>query len=196
MKFRRSCYIWGLPGSGKDAFFHAWSNLTRHPAIIKSVKPGSDIEAWFFSRAFNDKGTYWEEGAVLPALRDGFITSSGRRIPYLFLVSDLDRADRSQAEYLRLITDTIQGRIDGPAGKTYDVLSQTIVVATGNTAGAGDERGRMISANPMDASLMERFNARFQFHWMNWEDESEIVQAKFPILFQRCPSALAKIGEV
>ena len=194
LKFHRSLYIWGLPGSGKDAFFHAWSAMTRWPAIIKSVKPGSDIESWFFSRAFNEKGTYWEEGAVLPALRDGYTTKTGRKVPYMFLVSDLDRADRSQAEHMRLITDSIQGRIDGPAGKTYTVFPGTIMVATGNTAGAGDERGRMISANPLDASVMERFNARFQFHWMDWKDESEIVRSKFPILFQRCPSALDKIG--
>jgi len=195
LKQHRSVYIWGLPGSGKDAFFHAWSAMTRWPAIIKSVKPGTDIESWFFSRAFNDKGTYWEEGAVLPALRDGYLTASGRKIPYMFLVSDLDRADRSQTEHMRLIMDSIRGRIDGPAGKVYDVLAGTIVVATGNTAGSGDERGRMVSANPLDASVMERFNARFQFHWMDWEDESEIVKTKFPLLFQASPSALTKIGD-
>ena len=192
--FHRSQYIWGLPGSGKDALFHAWSAMTRWPAIIKSVKPGTDIESWFFSRAFNEKGTYWEEGEVLKALRDGYRTSSGRVLPYLILVSDLDRADRSQAEHMRLITDSIQGRIDGPAGTTFTVLPGTIIAATGNTAGAGDERGRMVSSNPLDASVMERFHARFQFHWMDWRDESEIIRSKFPILFQRCPSALDKLG--
>jgi len=194
LKFHRSLYIWGLSGSGKDAFFHAWSAMTRTPAIIKSVKPGTDIEAWFFSRAFNEHGTFWEEGVVMGALRDGYITESGRRLPYMLLVSDLDRADRAQAEHMRLITDSIRGRIDGPAGRSYDVFPGSIIVATGNTAGAGDERGRMISANPLDASLMERFNARFQFHWMDWEDEKEIVKAKFPLLFQRCPSALDKMA--
>ena len=163
---------------------------------FKSVKPGTDIESWFFSRAFNEHGTYWEEGAVLPALRDGYLTTTGRRIPYLLLISDLDRADRNQAEHLRLILDSIRGRIDGPAGKTYNILSGTMVVATGNTAGGGDERGRMISANPMDASVMERFNARFKFPWMDWEDEKEIVKAKFPVLFQACPSALEKVRDV
>jgi len=196
LRKRRSMYIWGLPGSGKDALFHAWSAMTRTPAIIRQVKPGTDIEAWCFSRAFNEQGTHWEEGEVLKALRDGFLTSTGRRVPYLVLLTDFDRADPEQAEHLRLITDSIQGRIDGPAGRVYRVMPGSIVVATGNTSGGGDARGRMISARPMDGSLMDRFNAAFEFHWMDWEDEREIVRAKFPLLMQRCPSALVKMGTV
>ena len=196
LKNKRSIYVWGLPGSGKDALFHAWSAMTRTPAIIKQVKPGTDIEGWFFSRSFNEAGTFWEEGEVLKALRDGYKTASGKVIPYLLLVSDFDRADKEQAEHLRLITDSIQGRVDGPAGKVYKVLPGTIIAATANTAGSGDERGRMISANPLDASLLDRFDRKFQFRWMDWQDESIIVQAKFPVLAQRCPAIFEKMGRV
>lgn len=193
---RRSLYIWGLPGSGKDALFHAFSSMTRTPALLRQVKPGTDIEAWFFSRAFNEKGTYWEEGEVLKALRDGYTTPTGRKVPYLVLITDFDRADREQAENIRLITDSIQGRIDGPAGHTYDVLPGTRIVATANTSGGGDERGRMVSANPIDASLMDRFDRKYEFHWMDWRDEGLILQAKFPHLIQRCPSILTKMETV
>jgi MoxR-like ATPase len=196
LKQGRSSYIWGLPGSGKDALFHAWSMMTRTPAIIQQVAPGTDIESWFFSRGFDDKGTFWEEGEVLKALRDGYTTTTGRRVPYMLLVSDFDRADREQAEHLRLITDSIMGRVKGPAGKVFPVLAGTRVVATANSAGGGDERGRMISANPIDASILDRFERKFQFHWMAWEDESEIVKAKFPTLFTKAPSVLTKMKEV
>lgn len=196
LRHRRSMYVWGLPGSGKDALFHAWSSLTRTPALIRTVKPGADIEAWFFSRSFNEKGTYWEEGEALKALRDGYTTESGRTIPYLMLVTDFDRADRAQAEHLRLITDSIQGRIDGPAGKTYEVFPGTIIAATANTAGAGDDRGRMISANPLDGSLMDRFERKLNFRWMSWQDEEIIVRAKFPDLVSRVPSIFSRMGRV
>jgi len=196
LKYHRSQYIWGMPGSGKDALFHAWSALTRTPAIIKQIKPGTDIEAWFFTRSFDKNATYWEEGLVLKALRDGYLTQSGRRIPYMVLITDFDRADREQGEHLRLITDSIKGRVDGPAGETYVVLPGTYIVATANTAGSGDERGRMISANPLDASLLDRFERKFQFHWMEWKDEEPILMAKFPILAQRTPSIFQKIGAI
>jgi len=130
LAFRRSLYLWGLPGSGKDALIHAWSAMTRTPAILRQIRPGADIEGWFFSRAFDEKGTYWEEGDVLVALRDGYLSESGRQIPYLVLLTDFDRAEKEQAESIRLIADSIQGRVDGPGGKTYPVLPGSIVTAT------------------------------------------------------------------
>jgi len=191
----RSMYIWGLPGSGKDALFHAWSARTRTPAIIKQVIPGTDIEAWFFSRGFDEKGTSWEEGDVLTALRDGYKCADGTVVPYMLLISDLDRADRAQAEYLRLITDSIQGRIQGPTGAVHRVMPGTRVVATANTSGSGDSRGRCISANPIDASILDRFERTFEFHWMDWQDEEPIVRAKFPVLVDRAPWAFGAMGK-
>jgi hypothetical protein len=191
----RSTYVWGLPGTGKDALFHAFSAMTRRPAIIKQVIPGSDIESWFFSRGFNENGTHWEEGDVLKALRDGYLCEDGTRVPFMLLVSDLDRADRSQAEYLRLITDSIQGRVSGPTGTVYKLLPGTQIVATANTPGSGDTRGRMVSANPLDASILDRFERTFEFHSMDWRDEEPIVKAKFPTLVSRAPWVFDKMGK-
>lgn len=191
----RSLYVWGMPGSGKDAFIHAFSALTRTPALILSVQPGTDVQSWLYSRAFDAEGTSWEEGVLLKALRDGYVTEDGERIPMLVLISDFDRADRAQAEVLRLILDSISGRVPGPAGRTYPVLPGTMFAFTANTMGGGDERGRMISANPMDASLLDRIQAKIEFHWMSWRDEEPIVRAKFPLLVERCPGVFAQVGK-
>lgn len=196
LKRQRSLYIWGLPGSGKDALLHAFSALTRTPAAIFQVQPGIDIQGWFFSRAFNESGTYFEEGEALKALRDGYVTPGGRRVPYLLAFSDMDRMDRAQAEYMRLITDSIQGRVKGPGGVTYPVLPGTIIAATANTAGSGDSRGRMVSSNVIDASILDRFERKFQFRWMDWKDEEPIVRAKFPVLAERAPEVFPVMGRV
>lgn len=194
LKTGRSSYVWGLPGSGKDAFYHAWSALTRTPAAIFSVRPGEDIQGWFFVRAFNDSGTYWEEGEFLKLARDGYETKDGRVLPYLIVISDFDRSDRSQAEAMRLVLDSISGRIKGPRGTTYPILPGTQIVATANTAGAGDTRGRMISANPLDASILDRFERTFEFHWMEWKDEEPICRSKFPLLVERCSDVFRMVG--
>lgn len=187
LRNRRSIFIHGLQGASKDACIHAYSYLTRTPGIIRQVQPGADIESWFFIRSFDSTGTSWEEGELLKALVEGYVCEDGSRIPYVVLISDFDRADRGQAEYLRLVTDTIKGRVQGPQGKTYDVLPGTIIAATANTAGTGDSRGRCISANPIDSSILDRFDRKLQFHWMTWEDEGPIVEAKFPMLRERAP---------
>jgi len=199
LRMERSSFIWGMPGTGKDAFFHYWSWVTRTPAMIRQIKPGTDIESWYFSRGFTEKGTFWEEGAVTKALRDGYevpdpVTGKMIRIPYLVLLTDFDRADPDQAEQLRLVTDSISKRIDGPAGLVYDVLPGTIIAATANTSGSGDERGRAISARPIDSTILERFDIGLMFHAMDWRDEEPIIRSKFPILAQRCPSAFNKLG--
>lgn len=161
LRCKRSVYIWGLPGSGKDAVIHAWSWLTRTPGAIFQVTPSTDIQSWFFSRGFDEKGTTWNEGAFLKAARDGYLLPDGTRVPMVILISDFDRADKAQAEYLRLICDSIEGRLMGPGGVTYPVLPGTMIVATANSCGSGDIRGRCISANPIDASLLDRFNRKF-----------------------------------
>lgn len=192
---KRSMYVHGLPGSGKDALFHAWSQWTRTPALIFQVQPGEDIQSWFYSRSFDQSGTRWEEGELLKALRDGYKSPiSGRVVPYMILISDFDRADRSQAEALRLVMDSISGRVKGPAGVTYPVLKGTQIVATANSAGSGDTRGRCISANPIDASILDRFERKVVFHWMDWADEVKIVKDKYPMLVEKCPEVFSQVG--
>jgi len=192
----RSLYIWGPPGSGKDAVIHAYSAQTRTPAIMVQVRPGVDLQPWFFTHEFDDVSTRWDLGDLLLGLRDGYKTLSGRVIPYLVLISDFDRADESQAEFIRLIADSIKGRVMGPKGKTYDVLPGTQIVATANTAGGGDETGRMVSANPIDSSIMDRFQRPLEFHWMSWKDEKHIIAAKFPLFAERAPHLMETVGTV
>ena len=190
----RSMYVWGLPGAGKDALFHGWSAMTRTPALIFQVEPGADVRAWFFTHEFDANGTKWAEGELLKALRDGYTTSTGRRIPYLILITDFDRATKDQAESMRLVMDSINGRVKGPHGVTYPVLPGTQIVVTANTAGGGDSRGRCTSSNVIDASILDRFERAFEFHWMDWRDESVIVREKFPMLVARCSSVFDQVG--
>lgn len=184
--FKRSVYIYGPPGTGKDAAIHAVCAATRTPSAIYQIRPDLDISAWFFVRGFNKDQTCWEEGELLKQLRDGYQTETGERIPYLILFSDFDRASRSQAESLRLIMDSIEGRITGPDGRVYNVFPGTQIVATANTMGSGDENGRMISANPIDASILDRFNHKVLLQPMSWEDELPILKSKFPLFAARC----------
>jgi len=195
LKKRRHLYIWGLSGTGKDGFIHAISAATRWPAKKFQIIPGADIEPWLYSQSFDQNGTSWEYGDLLLAARDGYVTEDGERVPYLILITDGDRATKSQAEILRLILDSIEGRIPGPSGETFKVLPGTVIVMTANTAGGGDERMRYTSANVLDASLMGRFERKLEFHFMEWEDEEKVIRSKFPLFSERCGAALEGIGK-
>jgi len=180
---QRKIYIHGPSGCGKDAFIQAYSFLTSTPAKIFQISPETDVQSWLYSLRLNEKGSYIREGELLKALRDGYLTPKGRQIPYLILFSDFDRASSDQAEFLRLILDSIEGRVLGIEGEVYKVLPGTIIVATANTSGSGDHKGRFISANPLDNSLLDRFDRFFEYNWLDWKDELRILKIKYPKTF-------------
>lgn len=176
----RSLWASGPPGTGKDAFIHYVCGVTRTPSLCLSVQPNEDIGAWFFGQNFRDGKMVYEEGVLTRALRDGYTTEAGRVVPYLILISDADRATPQQAEAFRLVADSIQGRIQGPKGETYQVLPGTILVMTANSTGSGDEQGQCISSNVIDASLLDRIERFVGFSEMEWDDIECILREEFP----------------
>ena len=194
---RRKTYIWGQAGAGKDAIIQAFSYYTQTPAKMFQIDPTVDIRPWFFSHEIvAGQGTVWHEGELLKALRDGYKSpTTGRVIPYLILITDFDRATKAQAESMRLVMDSIQGRVMGPNGVVYTVLPGTQIVVTANSAGSGDSSGRYGSSNVIDASIMDRFERCFQFHWMDWADEGKVVSDKFPLIAARAPWIFERVGK-
>ena len=177
-----SQFIWGASGIGKDAFLMYWSAKTRTPYLSIQLNPDVDISKTLWSHEIGVEGTYYQEGQLLKALRDGYLSKTGKRIPYLIVFTDLDRSTPQQTEHLRLILDSVSGRIQGPDGQTATILEGTKIMATANSIGVGDFSGRYASVQLVDASILSRFDYKIQFHLLDWVDESVILQAKFPLL--------------
>lgn len=184
-------WVWGPPGTGKDAVFCALSARTRRPAMVFNITPDADIQGWLATRALGPQGTYWEEGPLLKALRDGFKTADGRTVPYLIVLSDIDRATRAQQEPLRAILDSLGGRVPAANGM-HRVLPGTLVVATANTSGGGDTSGRY-TATPTDTSVLDRFTFKVTFSNMDPRDEEPILRAKYPQIAARFPDLIPTV---
>jgi MoxR-like ATPase len=192
----RSFWAWGPPGSGKDAFPSALCAKTRTPSSIYPVNADVDIMAWFFDKNFENGETKWIFGELFKDLVYGYVSPiSGRRVPKTVVLSDFDRAGRSQAEAIRLVADSIQGRVKGPLGETYPVLPGTRLIITANTMGGGDATGKYISANVLDTSILDRIERKVKFHSIDWRDEEPIIREKFPLFAEKCGHLLPKIGD-
>jgi len=192
----RSFWEHGPPGSGKDAWPSALCALTRTPSEIFPVNPDVDIMSWFFDKTFAAGKTEWVFGNLFKALVHGYESPvSGRRVPMTIVLSDFDRAGSSQAEAIRLVSDSIQGRVKGPRGETYPVLPGTRIIITANTMGRGDPTGKCISANILDTSILDRIERKVEFHPMEWGDEEPIIRAKFPLFAERCGNLFKQLGE-
>jgi len=196
MRAGRSTWIWGSTGAGKDALPSAVCAMTRTPSAVFPISPDVDIMAWFYDKTLTQIGSGWEYGELFRALVDGYVSpTSGRHVPMLVLLSDFDRAGRSQAEAIRLVADSIQGRVKGPRGDTHPVLPGTRIVITANTMGGGDATGKCISANVLDSSIINRIERKVQFHQLSWADEEPIVRAKFALFVERCGHMLGEVGK-
>jgi hypothetical protein len=192
----RSQWVHGPTGTGKDAFPSALCAWTRSPSEIFNVNPDTNIMAWFFEKSFEKGETQWVFGRLFKALVEGYVSPlSGRRIPMTIVLSDFDRAGRAQAEAIRLVADTIQGRVKGPRGETYPVLPGTRIWITANTMGGGDASGKMVSANVLDTSIINRIERKVRYRLMDWNDEEPVVRAKFPLFAERYGHALKAVGK-
>jgi len=184
----RNVFIWGMPGTGKDAAVHAYSYLTRTPVYMIQFVPGKDIAPEFYIRSIGAEGTGWEIGDLYKAVTEGIADKNGICRAPLILMSDVDRADSAQVEWFRILTDSISGRIKTPSGKMRTLFRDPITgrtaqfVCTANSVGSGDARGRMTSANPMDASILDRLGKKVETHYMHWSDESVVLKGLFPEL--------------
>ena len=196
----RNVFVWGMPGTGKDAAVHAFSALVRRPTVMVTFRPGTDLAPWFYTRSIGEEGTGWEFGHLWRALTEGVLGRDGKRRAPIVLLSDVDRADSAQAEWFRILTDSMQGRILDPHGKMVPLFvdewgRKPQFVCTANSCGTGDARGRMASANPMDASILDRLGRKIEAAYLHWDDESTILRAKFPQVAERAPSVFDQLGE-
>ncbi len=195
----RPLYIHGMPGTGKDAVVHHFSAITRRPAVMITFRPGTDLGPWFYSRAIDKEGTHWEYGHLWKALVNGVMGRDGKRRAPLVLLSDVDRADMAQAEWFRLLTDSISGRILDPTGRMVPLFRDEwgrtpLFVCTANSTGSGDSRGRMSSANVIDASILDRLGRKIESQYLHWGDESHVLMEKFPGLVEAFPQLLSQLG--
>lgn len=196
----RNVFIWGMPGTGKDAMAHAFSAMARRPAVMVTFRPGTDLAPWFYSRSIGKDGTGWEYGHLWNALTKGVEGRDGERRAPMVVLSDVDRADSAQAEWFRMLTDSISGRILGPNGEMVELFTdrwgrKPQFVCTANSCGTGDERGRMASSNVMDASIMDRLGRKIEATYLDWSDESIVLRAKFPLVGERAPDLFDQLGK-
>lgn len=171
-------WVHGPTGSGKDAVFHFFSVATQRPTLLVQILPKVDLRPWIMTRGYRGGELTWEDGPLVRAVRDGY---GEQRVPYMVLLTDIDRAEPDQLEILRIMLDSIQGRIVAPTG-THEVLRGTQFVATANTTGSGEGAMEHVTARAQDISTLNRFDVKIGWHY---PEESEVLltlQESFPSL--------------
>jgi MoxR-like ATPase len=189
VKRRRGAFLWGMPGTGKDSSIHNISGLMRLPLVEVTFRPGDDISPLFYTRSMVDGNTGWEYGHVWKAITEGVKGRDGVSRPVIVLLSDVDRADEAQVEWFRILCDSMGGRIPAPGGRMVPLFPGTVFICTANSVGSGDSRGRMSSARAIDGSILDRLGRGIRAEYLDWEDERNVLMAKFPLVAEVAPAA-------
>ena len=159
--------LFGDRGSGKSSALrqlHAYLNL---PLFSKSGHKRLEFEDLLGTKEIVDGDTVTMDGPLVQAARLGAT----------FLFEEIDRAPEETSIGLNPILDgyPVENILNG--GESIPRLPGFRVAATANTYGSGDVRGEYNTANILDASLMDRFQA-FPVDYPSPEQEFALLKAK------------------
>lgn len=178
LSYAKAIWIHGPTGSGKDAVVHFFSSVTQRPTLLVQILPKVDLRPWIMTRGYRGGELTWEDGPLVRAVRDGY---GEAKIPYLVLLTDIDRAEADQLEHLRIMLDSIQGRIVAPTG-THAVLKGTQFVATANTTGSGEGAMEHVTARAQDISTLNRFDVKIEWYYPSVEEAVATLKEAYPDL--------------
>lgn len=205
IKYGRDTFIYGHNGTGKSAGVRAIGADLGLECSHYPMREGLDTELYLGQMEVvteeDENGnltnkTEFQEGKLLQDLR-GREGPNGERHGVLILIDDIDRAPAEYHEVLRHILESNSRQVFIPELSTsIEVHPDTRIVATANSAGRGDNTGFYSSVQVMDESILDRFERAIEFHFLEPEEEREILAAKFPEIDEEHSVILDDIMEV
>lgn len=202
MKYRRDVYVYGHNGTGKSAGVRALCADMNRPFAKYPMRESLPPKLYFGQMEVNvdeetgQNKTEYQEGKLLRDLK-GYEDEDGNRHGVCILVDDWDRAPAEYHEIFRHVLERNSQSVFIPElAKTVDIHPDTQIVATANSAGLGDQTGHYASVKRMDESMRDRFERAIKFHFLEVEEEREILGNKYPRLESNHPEVLDDIMSI
>jgi MoxR-like ATPase len=201
-KYQRHLFIYGPAGCGKSASVRALAHDLNLESSHYPMREGLDPELYLGKEAVvvDEKTgvnkTEFIRGKLLQDL-EGRVGKDGVLRGVTILIDDGDRAPAEYHEILRHILEDNSRNVFVPElGITIHVHPETRIIMTANSAGRGDNTGYYASVKEMDESILDRFERVVQFHFLDDEEEMDILKKKFPDLSQACPNIFTDVMKV
>lgn len=188
VKYGKSVYLYGPSGTGKSDLFRAISYDMNMEFSLYPMREDLDTALYIgqmqvvIDPATGNNKTEFKSGKLLEDIK-GRVGRDGIRRPVMIVIDDIDRAPAEYHEVFRHILDGNQGVFVPELGVTIDVFPGTLIMATANSRGRGDDFGNYSSVQSMDDSILDRFGRFVEYHYLEGEEEEAILIQKFPDLF-------------
>jgi len=187
VKYGKSVYLYGSAGTGKSDLFRAISHDMNMEFSLYPMREDLDTALYIGQMQVvidpetgNNKTTF-KSGKLLEDIA-GRVGKDGIRRPVMIVIDDIDRAPAEYHEVFRHILDGNRGVFVPELGVTIDVFPGTLIMATANSRGRGDDFGTYSSVQSMDDSILDRFGRFVEYHYLEAEEEEAILLKKFPHL--------------
>lgn len=187
VKYNKSVYLYGPAGTGKSDLFRALAHDMNMEFSLYPMREDLDTALYLgqthvvIDPETGNNKTEFKPGRLLEDIK-GRIGKDGILRPVMIVVDDIDRAPAEYHEVFRHILDGTKGVFVPELGTTIDVLPGTLIVATANSRGRGDDFGTYTSVQSMDDSILDRFGRFVEYHYLNAEEEKQILKSKYPLL--------------
>lgn len=202
LKYGRDTFVYGPAGAGKSAAIRALCHDLNMEASHYPMRDGLDTELYIGKEAVvidEETGlnvTRFIKGKLLKDL-EGRVGKDGVRRGVVILIDDFDRAPAEYAEVFRHILEDNARNIFVPElGVNINVHPETIIIATANSAGRGDMMGYYTSVQEADESILDRFQRVIEFHFLDPEQEAEILKKKYPNVSSANADAITTVMKV
>jgi len=160
-------YIQGLSGNGKTFMVEQICAKIDRKIVRVNITKNTDEDDLFGGFRLVNGQTEWFEGPVVKAMKEGAI----------LLLDEVDLGTVS----IMCLQPVLEGKgvLLKKVGQYITPAPGFNIVATANTKGRGDEKGKYIGTNYMNEAFLERFSVTFEQEYPAVEIETKILNKLF-----------------
>lgn len=188
IKYKMQPFIYGAAGTGKTTVVREIAHQTNREFLHVEMREDLDPATFLGQREIvidpetKQNVTTFVPGKLLKAL-EGHVGKDGVRRGVVILVDDIDRAPSTYHELFRHALDRNARKVYvQELGDDITMHPDTLIVATANSRGRGDDAGTYDSVQMMDDAILDRFNVFIEYPYMTPKEEEKILLDKFPEL--------------
>lgn len=159
----------GPTGAGKSSFVREYCARLNIPFYETSACSRTEFESFLGKWIIVNGSFKWIDGPLVRAFRDGGI----------FLINEIDTMSPEELTGFNGILDGSSLCLREKDGEIIHRNPNFKMIATGNSAGVGDDTGLYQGVTTMNIAFMDRFSV-IEVDYMDLEDELKILKAISP----------------
>jgi cobaltochelatase CobS len=167
----KNAYISGPPGCGKTILAEQILNRANRRYVRVNMNGGTTVAKFIGAMQANPaQGTFYKEGILPRVMRAG--------VP--LLLDEVDYMSPHIAAVFNPVLEPARRLFLEESGAAITAAPGFAIVATGNTAGKGDETGIYTGTEVLNSAFIDRFDVKLSMDYPTAAEEEAVLLRAFP----------------